>query len=378
MISKYNSSLQKILFWTGVFVAVLLTVSNFGAFLNSDTWWIPALLSLSFPLLFCLDAIFFCVWLFIKPVLSIIFALPLLFSIPSMLKTFAFNTAPSFQNTPAAASLRVVTWNVGLLNLTAKTPTIAETNNAALLAELKTLNADVICLQEFFTAVVPGTGYNFLDSFSKTLGYPYYYFSRDIPYFSGQFYSGNIIYSRHKIVDSSFTLFSPPRSGGLLRTGILYNNDTIDIFTTRLRSVNFGSNEYETIGKIKDISDPQIRATTNIFKKLRTGYKERNGQLIASTTELNASKRPLLWAGDLNDVPTGYAYATLSKDRQDVWLKCGNGIGRTYKYIFPTLRIDCIFVSNYFVIEQAKRILSQSSDHYGLVTDLKIKKKLND
>ncbi len=299
----------------------------------------------------------------------------MLLSIPSLLNSFAINDVPQFKNSKPTGSLRVITWNVGLLNLTAANPTIAEANNAAIIKQLKALDADVICLQEFFTAVVPGTKYNFLDSISKTIGYPYYYFSRDIPYFANQYFSGNVIYSKHKIIDSNRSAFSDSHFGALLKTTISTGRDTIDIFTSRLRSVNFGQDEYETINKIKKVSDPMIRGTASIIKKLKIGFTERSGQVNIVATELKNSKRPSVFAGDLNDVPTGFAYATLKKHREDVWLRKGAGIGRTFKHISPTLRIDYILISKHFETIQTKRILSSGSDHYGLVTDISIKKR---
>lgn len=375
MNKKISSALRKLFFCAGIFAALLLTFSNFGVFLDSYAWWFISLLALIFPVLFCMTAVFFFVWLFIKPRHSIGFAIPLLLSIPSLLNSFAINNAPTFNNSKPAGSLRVITWNVGLLNLMAANSTIAEANNAAIFQQLKKLNADVICLQEFFTAVVPGTEYNFIDSISKTMGYPYYYFSRDIPYYEGQFFSGNIIFSRHKIIDSSRSVYVDTHFGALVKTTIQTGKDTIDIFTSRLRSVNFGYSEYETIDKMKKISDPKLGPAASILKKLRTGFRERSGQLEIVKADLQKSTHPLLFAGDLNDVPTGYAYATLKKNRQDVWINKGFGIGRTFKYISPTLRIDCIFTSKHFETIQTKRILSGGSDHYGLVTDIAIKKE---
>lgn len=378
MNKKFSQTFRKIIFWFAVSIAFLLLLSNLAAFLDSDSWWLISLVTLVFPVLFCVTAFFLFAWLFVKPLQAILFAIPLVLSTSSLFKSFAINNTPPFSNIKKNGSLRIVTWNVGLLNLMATDATIAQTNNAAIFNELKTLNADVICLQEFFTAVVPGTAYDFIDSISKTMGYPYYYFSKDIPYFSDEYFSGNIIFSRHQIIDSSRSVYSDPHSGALLRTTITTGGDTIDIFTSRLRSVNFEYGEYETIANLKKIADPRLSGTRSMIKKLRLGFKERSGQLKLITAELNKSKRPLILTADLNDVPTGYAYATLKQNKNDVWLNKGNGLGRTFKYISPTLRIDCIFVSKDFEVIQTKRIFSIGSDHFGVVADIDIKKMLND
>lgn len=375
MNKKISTAFRRLLFCAGIFAALLLTLSNCAVFLDSYAWWFISMLALIFPVLFCITAVFFFGWLFIKPRQSIAFAIPLLLSIPALLNSFALNNPPAFNYSKPAGNFRVVTWNVGLLNLMAANTSIAEANNAAIFQQLKSLKADVVCLQEFFTAVVPGNEYNFIDSITKTMGYPYYYFSKDIPYYEGQFFSGNIIFSKHKIIESSRSVYVDPHFGALLKITIESGKDTVDIFTSRLRSVNFGYNEYATIDKMKKISDFRIGATASILKKLRAGFRERSGQLEIVKSDLQESIHPFVFAGDLNDVPTGYAYAILKKNRQDVWIEKGFGIGRTFKYISHTLRIDCIFTSKHFETVQTKRVISQGSDHYGLVTDIIIKKE---
>ena len=62
----------------------------------------------------------------------------------------------------------------------------------------------------------------------------------------------------------------------------------------------------------------------------------------------------------------------------NAWTNKGFGIGKTFKYISPTLRIDHIFFNNYFSETQIKRIISgNESDHYGLISDLQLIKKNN-
>ncbi len=58
----------------------------------------------------------------------------------------------------------------------------------------------------------------------------------------------------------------------------------------------------------------------------------------------------------------------------DAWLNKGFGTGRTFKYISPTLRIDYIFYDSNFKNLQTGKIITSGSDHYGLVTDIVLKK----
>jgi endonuclease/exonuclease/phosphatase family metal-dependent hydrolase len=54
------------------------------------------------------------------------------------------------------------------------------------------------------------------------------------------------------------------------------------------------------------------------------------------------------------------------------FLEKGAGIGRTFSSLSPTLRIDYILASKDFSIVQFNRVEKIYSDHYMLVTDLKL------
>ena len=54
-------------------------------------------------------------------------------------------------------------------------------------------------------------------------------------------------------------------------------------------------------------------------------------------------------------------------------MKKGFGIGRTYSYLSPTLRIDYILATNDFEVQQFNREVKKYSDHYMLVADVKLK-----
>ena len=84
---------------------------------------------------------------------------------------------------------------------------------------------------------------------------------------------------------------------------------------------------------------------------------------------------PYILTGDFNDVPNSYAYTTIKgNDLQDVFLKKGFGVGRTFNNISPTLRIDYILATKDFSIRQFNRVAKNLSDHYMLVADLQLKK----
>jgi endonuclease/exonuclease/phosphatase family metal-dependent hydrolase len=366
-----------ILFFFNICCILFLLLSDLAPWVDAAKYWPIALSGILFPLLFSATLIYFVFWLLVKPRRSIISFISLLCSLPALFSTVAFNYPAKFIQTKQPGHIRLVSWNVALMSYTETDSLIAIKNNAVIFKKLRETDADVICLQEFFTAISPGNHYNLMDSIARTLHYPYHYFSMDNPKFDKKFYDGSIIFSRYKIVDTQKTIFPTAFTGSVIKTGILVNNDTIDIFTSRLQSVKFKSQEYQDMNAIKTGKDSAFKGSKNILQKLRAGYSQRVAQVYTIKKTLHESKRPLIFTADLNDVPVSFTYTFLKKNLSDTWIKKGSGIGKTFKYLSPTLRIDQIFYNQFFKAIQVKRIFSAGeSDHYGLVADfLPIKKE---
>lgn len=364
----------RVVFFVNIVCLVLLLASDLSLFLDPEKWWVISLTGLIFPLLFILMIIFVIFWLFFSRRKALISLVAILISFQNIRSCFAFHFSPEFSNNKQSGNIRILTWNVGLMNYEAKDSGIASQKNAVILNALHESNADVICLQEFFTAVIPGNHYNLLDSICHHSGYPYYYFSFDHPKFNAEFYSGSIIFSKYPIVDSSKVIYPKPFVGSIIRAGLLVNNDTIDVFTTRLESVHFLPREYKAIDNLKKISDSTGTGTKKVVKKLRYGYEHRTEQINIVKELMNKSTRVKIFTGDMNDVPASYTYHRLSDGMQDAWISKGFGMGRTFRFISPTLRIDHILYDERLHCLQIKHIITNASDHYGLVADLQSKK----
>lgn len=366
--------ISKLIFIAAVCCSIILFTSNLAPFANPSKYWPVALLGILFPILLCCTFLFFLILIFIKRKKALFPLVAIIISIPNIFTSIGFNVFSTFKEAKIKEQVRVLTWNVGLMNYTATDSNEAIKNNAIILNKLKVANADIVCLQEFFTAVIPGNYYNFIDSICKTMQYPYHYFSRDIPKFDGQFYSGSIIFSKYKIIDTQKIIYPKPFNGSIIKATVIIENDTADVFTTRLQSVHFGSNEYKDLGNIKKGNDNGFEGSKNIIQKLRMGYNQRTTQVNLAKDFLNKSKRPLIFMGDFNDVPISYTYHFLKNDLNDCWQKKGSGFGRTFVYLSPTLRIDQIFFNNYFNVIQVKRIFADGgSDHNAVVSDLKLR-----
>jgi endonuclease/exonuclease/phosphatase family metal-dependent hydrolase len=87
---------------------------------------------------------------------------------------------------------------------------------------------------------------------------------------------------------------------------------------------------------------------------------------------LDSSPYPAFITGDFNDVPNSYTYFTIRGGRQDAWLQKGFGIGRTYKNISPTLRIDYILADPRLKVLQCQKVYTPWSDHNPVEADLQL------
>jgi endonuclease/exonuclease/phosphatase family metal-dependent hydrolase len=238
---------------------------------------------------------------------------------------------------------------------------------------IKEQNADVLCLQEFFHSK-DTIYYDNLDYVRKELNYPYYYYSWDD---DGHLqWVGQVIFSRFPIVDKGLIRYPAPSSPeSLIYADIVFNKDTVRLYTTHLQSVQFQKKDFESIDKIKKTDDGMVENSKNIFSKLKRGVVRRSLQADLVKQKISGSPHPYILTGDFNDVPNSYTYFTIKNESlQDAFLETSLGVGRTYSYIAPTLRIDYIFTTKDFSIRQFNRIIKNYSDHYMLVTDVQLKK----
>ncbi|HRN79359.1 MAG TPA: endonuclease/exonuclease/phosphatase family protein [Ferruginibacter sp.] len=375
MLNNTRRLLRKLLQLSNVFLAILLLISAYSWLFPPDSWWLFAALGLLFPIFIVIALCLTLISLLLRNRSGWAILLALLLCVPAMLRFLPMHTGKQFVQSKSPESIRVLSWNVGLMSFGARDTVEAIAQNIQILDAIRTSDADVLCLQEFLTSEIPDGHYNFMDSIKRTMQYPYRYFCIDRSNINGFFTSGTLIMSRYPITDTGRTAFAPPFGGSVAHATIDVNGQPVDIFTTRLQSLNFNKNEYAIFDKLKSADVKALDGSKSLFKKIKYGYQNRKEQIDITYALIHQPQRPVIFAGDLNDVPNSYAYHTLKKQFSDVWLKQGSGLGRTFRKIAPTLRIDYLFINPWLESVQIKRIQTTGSDHYGLLADVVIKQK---
>ncbi|MCC7401380.1 MAG: endonuclease/exonuclease/phosphatase family protein [Chitinophagaceae bacterium] len=364
---------RKFLIYANIIVGILFLLACFAApHLDPTQWWPISLLALAFPFLLFFMLAFLTGWLFVKPKHAVFPAILLLAGYKSISVFFAFHFASSFHQEKEPHSVRIASWNVARFIELRKNNNKGSQARLKMMDQIEEINADILCFQEFQTSANPDY-YDNIDYIRRHLNYPYFYFSYDE---DGELqYYSSIIFSRFPIVDSGRLYYPHPTLPEvLLHADIKINEDTIRVFSTHLQSLQFKKSDYDKISSIERVrQDSLISNSRTIFSKLKRGVINRSIQARIARDELRKSTHPVLFCGDLNDVPNSYTYTTVRGDMQDAFLKKSRGIGRTFNSLSPTLRIDYIFAGNNFRIQQFNRLVKDLSDHYMLVADVALK-----
>ena len=356
-------------------LVILFLLACMNGFLDPAQWWFIAVLALVFPILLGLLILFSIFWIFFRSRWVFLSLAAILLGFFTIRAVIGFNIGSDFNSQKPENSLRVLDWNIHSWDEMFKRHKTNNPNRLKMLDYIRRQNADIICLQEFFESKDEHL-YDRTLKVMEEMGYPYYYFANDYSRFKNLYESGSAIFSRYPIVNKNRVRYRKPDSSlmdeSLIFADINTPSGIIRVFTTHLQSNNFGKKEYDDLRIIKSADDSLIGATQSIIKKLRRSYSLRSGQVEQAYKTIKESPHPVIFSGDLNDVPGSYTYFRLKDNRKDVFVAAGSGLGRTFRFISPTLRIDYIFVDERFKVLQTKTESILYSDHFPIVTDLRL------
>lgn len=359
---------------------VLLTVGTAIPYLSTilipyiDTgeYWYLSIISLGFPILFVLLLGLLIFWLFMCNRRWIIACLIILFAgSQQIFAAFGLHIPSSFKMEKSAEDLRVMQWNVHNWNqiIFERESHFDTAAHPHMMQLIKDYDADVLCVQEFFESENREKYASSIEALGK-MGFTHYHFWNP-GMNDGHYYAGTAIFSRYPIVQSDeVTVDRNANTDPLIYADIRVNGKTFRIMTIHLQSVEFGQDQYENLSKIRKGQRPETGESRTIISKLKQGFQRRYKQAQQVNHIVETSPHPVILCADLNDVPNSGAYFSLRKNLQDAFLKKGFLIGRTFRLISPTLRIDYIMPDKNFKVKQFKRIKVTYSDHYPLVADL--------
>ncbi|MGK2861241.1 MAG: endonuclease/exonuclease/phosphatase family protein [Chitinophagaceae bacterium] len=371
MASKIRIFTKRVLILINYVVVFFFLLACLAPYLDPQSWRLIPFLGIGFPFLLLIVFGFLIWWLFVKRRYAWISAIALVLGIKSISVFFAFNLPKRFIAEKNPHVIRIATWNVARFIEMKRNNNKGSKTRLKMFEQIRKQDADIICLQEFYHSYDPAW-YDNIDFMQDSLHYPYYYYSHEMD--GDKHFTGNAIFSRFPIIDSGLIRYPRPTlPEALVHVDIRLKNRIIRVYTTHLQSVQLLRTDYEKIDKIKEGEEGIVSNSKTIFSKIKVGAENRKLQTDIIKQLLGDSPYPVVFCGDLNDIPNSYTYFKVRGDMQDAFLERGFGIGRTFSAISPTLRIDYIFGDNHFNIHQFKRIVKKYSDHYMLVADLELK-----
>lgn len=363
---------NRVLLIINVIAALLFLLACINPQINPQNWPLISLIGLAFPFLLLIVIFFLVWWLFIKRKWALVSAIAIVLGGGQISNFFAFNFWAGFNETKKENHIRIASWNVARFVEMIKNNNKGSQTRYKMLQQIRQVNADILCMQEFSSSINPDW-YNNIVAVSKGLNYPYYYFSHD--WDGDRLFSGNVIFSRFPIADTGMVRYPRPTlTEALVFVDLKTGNDKLRIYTTHLQSNQFRRADISKIEELKG-GKGVLGNAPHIFSKLITAIEHRAIQANVVEQIIGDSPYPVILCGDLNDVPNSYIYNTVKGNLQDAFLQKGFGIGRTYSSISPTLRIDYIFADAGFKVDQFKRVTTNYSDHYMIVADLELKPK---
>lgn len=363
---------KRIFIILNISIAVFYLLSCANAFLHPERWWFFALLGLAFPFLLLSIFCFLIFWLLFRSRWAFLSLGLLILGYSNIRALIGFHSG-NFTLERKENSIRILTWNVRWFDEQKRLTKGAYPSRKKMLEFIKEQDPDILCFQEYFET--NKVNYSNLKDIRK-MNYPYCYKVIDYGRRGGPMEVGVAIFSRFPITDSNRIQYRGDlklrAAESLISCDIVVQGQKIRVFNTHLQSVLFQAKDYQNLQTIKNADDSLLDASKSIIKKLRQGYASRGSQVDVVREQLDNSPYPVIMCGDFNDVPNSYTYFRIRGKRQDAFVAKGGGLGRTYTYISPTLRIDYIMAGQEFEVLQFKRYVLPYSDHYPVVSDLRL------
>src|SRR5919202_751491 len=169
--SKAVLLISRVVLFFNIVVAALFLLTCLIPYLNPVRWWFISLLGLGFGVLLLLQFFFIVFWLIFKPRYLLVSLITLLVGWKDIGVFLAIHTSPPFKAAKPQNSIRIATWNVARFIEWRRNNNSGSQMRLKMMQQLKEQQADVVCMQEFFTST-DSIYYNNIRYIKEKLGYP--------------------------------------------------------------------------------------------------------------------------------------------------------------------------------------------------------------
>lgn len=277
-----------------------------------------------------------------------------------------FSNSFSLTKNQEKGRLKVMTWNVknfDLYNWTKNKET-----RQRMMHLIDTVDADILCMQEFFTNDFE---YNNIESL-QSLGFKYYSFMPSYTQRPTGNQWGLAIFSKYPISKAKMLEINPKKlSMNQCQTAeIDFKGKKYKVFNAHFQSIHLDYEDYDYIQDVKtEWKMLDILKSYQIGSKLLNAYVNRTNQIeeLISKLPKDSNSKTILCC-DMNDIPNSYAYQQISGQLNDAYKAKGGHFSNTTSMLLPIYRIDYIFTSSNINIKSYRRQKTNLSDHNFLVS----------
>jgi endonuclease/exonuclease/phosphatase family metal-dependent hydrolase len=349
--------LYKLFLAVNLFFAATLLISYLAVHISPGDFALPAFFGLAYPYLLLINIIIVITWVALLRFEALISLIVI---------AIGFNHFSNYiklgkPSGDKSGTFKVLSYNVRLFNYYENKNGVYSVKKT--IDFLKTQNADIICLQEFFILGNPDLEE---DKIIKGLGGNYFTHMKVFKVSKNRYY-GIITFSRYPIVRKGEIVHNNSSSLSIY-TDVVIQKDTFRIFNNHLQSFLLKKMNKSFIEELSSSENKETLAEMKVLSRsLRKGFQNRSRQAELVKSYINKSPFPVIVAGDFNDTPVSYTYRKIRKGLNDSFLTSGYGAGFTYKGNYPPNRIDYILYdnrlkNNFFEIKKFRY-----SDHYPIV-----------
>jgi endonuclease/exonuclease/phosphatase family metal-dependent hydrolase len=260
-----------------------------------------------------------------------------------------------------ADEIKIVSYNVGRFDLPRDKDEMIGKDACAdsVYAFLRTCDADIICLQEFY---LPDDSHiaDFLKKTFPDYVPEYFMYVND----SGCY--GNVTLSRFPVIDKG--KFDFEHSANLaIFSDYDVNGRKFRVYNCHFESYNI------SLSRVASAMGHDRELMKETETKVQKSVTLRPKQVDVVMSDIKNCPLKAFVVGDFNDNPLSYTYYRLSRGRKDSFVEAGTGWGTTYSVLKPLLRIDYILFPPEYEALSHKVLPAYYSDHFPIMATIKIK-----
>lgn len=357
--------LNRPLWWLNGISVLVLLLTYLAPHISPRIGWMLALLAMTYPYQLFVHAGFIVWWAIFRRKRWLVSFVAVLIGwghVGDHFQVFG-RSAPAREI--KGEGVKLLSWNVRLFDLYNWSHN--KTTRDSIFTILKRENADILCLQEFFHSPDEKRFFRTKDALLKEHPYTAVHDSYTATARHGQHF-GIATFSVHPIVAKGAITFEENPHNQCIWSDIAIGEDTIRVYNAHLASYHFGDDDHKFIEALDGDTDGETlrRGGLRILKLLRRGLRLRAEEVERIAEHMATSPYPMVYCGDMNDVPMSYSYRTLRAGRLDAFRESGRGTGGTYIGKLPSLRIDHILHDKALESWEFRTLPNTLSDHRAI------------